>query len=67
MIDGRLLWIPLTFLLVAIALGVAMILTPPRPTDLEPTDAPSGEHAEPCDLEHERACNELVDVQGGQR
>ena len=30
-----------------------------------PTDAPSGERPEPCDLEHERACNELVDVEGG--
>lgn len=67
MIDGRLLWIPLGFLLAAIVLGVAMIVTPPRATTEQPTDAPSGEHAEPCDLEADRACNELIDVQGGER
>lgn len=38
---------------VAVVISAAMLLTSPRPTNLEPTDAPSGEYAEP--------------IQGGQR
>lgn len=57
----------LVLVFAALVIAGLMVITSPVPTTADPTDAPSGERAEPCDLEHERACNELVDVQGGQR
>lgn len=53
--------------LATMVLAIALVVTTPASTTEQPTDAPSGERAEPCDLESDRACNELVDVQGGER
>lgn len=57
----------LVLVLAALAIAFAMIATSPTPTSEEPTSEPSGEYAEPCDLEADRSCNEQIDVKGGQR
>ena len=43
-----------------------LALVEPENTGGDPTDAPSGERPVPC-AEDDRACNEWIDVQGGQR
>lgn len=43
-----------------------LALVEPENTGGDPTDAPSGERPVPC-AEDDRACNEWIDVQGGQQ
>jgi len=49
--------------MVLVAALVLALTVDTGPADA-PTDAPSGEHAEPC-AEDDRACNEWIDVQEG--
>jgi len=51
----------------AIVLVAALILALVEPENAgDPSDLPSGERPVPC-AEDDRACNEWIDVQGGQR
>lgn len=55
-----------TLLAAVLVASVFLALVEPESTGGDPTDAPSGERAESC-APDDRACNEWIDVQGGQR
>lgn len=65
-VGGAVLLVVATAGAIVLIVAVLLALVAPENPGGDPSDAPSGERPVPC-APDDRACNEWIDVQGGQR